>query len=353
MTEDGKNFLKKYSKSKERLTNNPICEEYKNALLISEKKLGEALFNDVSTEWMNFKKAQLKESSISRYNNILKTYLIPVYGNVAINEISRYNVSSYCAKLLMNGGCKETGLAPKTVNCILSVMKSVFKYAEREKNIHVADIMDISVKQPQRPLRILTLNEQQQICSYLHKHLDPCNLGILLCMYTGIRIGELCALRWSDINIDDQTLYIHQTMQRIQTPDDLHSKTKVIVLPPKSNCSIRKIPIPDEMFQLLMQHLDAEQKYLLTGNADKYIEPRTLENRFKKIVSACSIVDIKFHALRHTFATRCVERGFDIKSLSEILGHSSINITLNRYVHPSMDLKKQNMNKLSGFITIK
>lgn len=354
MENDGKHILKKDSKSDEQRIFDSCCGGNTQSIptLGNETdRTDDSLFKDVATEWMIFKKAQLKESSISKYSNILKSYLIPSYGNMRIKDISRHDVSSYSIKMLITGGHKGIGLAPKTVNSTLSVMKSIFKYAEREKRIIVADIKDIGVKQPQKPLRILTLNEQQRICCFLYENINPCNLGILLCMYTGIRIGELCALRWSDINTDDQTLHIHQTMQRIQTPDDLNSKTKVVVLSPKSDCSIRRIPIPDEMFQLLLKHHNTNDNYLLTGIADKYIEPRTLENKFKRIATACDIHDIKFHALRHTFATRCVERGFDIKSLSEILGHSSVNITLNRYVHPSMALKKQNMNKLSGFIT--
>ena len=116
-------------------------------------------------------------------------------------------------------------------------------------------------------------------------------------------------------------------------------------------CSIRDIPLPEEIIQLLTACQTDSEKYLLTGMENRYIEPRCMENRFKRIAGLCDVREINFHSLRHTFATRCVEFGFDIKSLSEILGHSSVSITLNRYVHPSMDLKQQNMNKLSGFIT--
>ena len=159
-------------------------------------------------------------------------------------------------------------------------------------------------------------------------------------------------MKWSDIDINNQIVHVHQTMQRIQTnvADVLEPKTKVVILLPKSDCSVRDIPIPSEILELLILNREEGQKFLLTGMEEKYIEPRTLENRFKKIITNCGIQTIKFHGLRHTFATRCIELGFDIKSLSEILGHSSVNITLNRYVHPSMDLKQKNMNKLCGFI---
>ena len=116
---------------------------------------------------------------------------------------------------------------------------------------------------------------------------------------------------------------------------------------------MRKIPIPDKLYDLMVEYKQSENSYFLTGVADKYIEPRTLQNRFKKAVKACEIENVTFHTLRHTFATRCVELGFDLKSLSEILGHANVNITLNRYVHPSMELKQQNMDKLSELLAVK
>lgn len=163
----------------------------------------------------------------------------------------------------------------------------------------------------------------------------------------------MCALKWEDIYIEEQLLFVHRSMQRIQTNNHLGKKTVVIVQEPKSDCSIRKIPIPDEVLNLLLPFQKQREAFFLTEATQSYIEPRCMENYFKSATNACGISDISFHALRHTFATRCVELGFDIKSLSEILGHASVTITLNRYVHPSMELKKQNMNRLSVLLTEK
>lgn len=170
---------------------------------------------------------------------------------------------------------------------------------------------------------------------------------------TGMRIGEVCALKWEDIILEEQCLYVHQSMQRVQNKEEKDSKTKVIIQTPKSDCSIRKIPVPNEMLQLLVLSKKQNEAFLLTGLVNSYIEPRCLENHLDAVTKACGISKINFHALRHTFATRCVELGFDIKSLSEILGHASVDITLNRYVHPSMELKQKNMNRLSALITSK
>ncbi len=310
-------------------------------------------FADISSSWMCMQKPQLKESSVSRYRNILKSYLLPAFGDRAIDSITRSEVTAYSLEMLSRGGCRGNGLSPKTVNSTLSVMKNVFKYARSEMNLSVADIMDVGVKEMQKPLSILSITEQQRICEYLYDNLSPCNLGILICMYTGIRIGEICALKWSDVNIEEQIIHVHLTMQRIQDTDNSIKKTKVVVNSPKSNSSIREIPIPDELLKLLRSCQKKGEEYLLTGMEHRFIEPRTMEYKFRKVANDCNIKNIKFHSLRHTFATRCVELGFDIKSLSEILGHASVNITLNRYVHPSMNLKQHNMNKLTGFITSK
>lgn len=311
-------------------------------------------FGPISMEWLCSHKAQIKASSFSRYTNLLESYLIPVFGERQILSITRTEITTFISRLLTCGGVNNQGLAPKTVNCILSVMKSVFRYASVEKSISpLSNIDDISVRQPQKPLRVLSRNEQLILSEYLRNNLTPCHLGILLCLYTGMRIGEVCALKWEDIYIEEQLLFVHRSMQRIQTNNHLGKKTVVIVQEPKSDCSIRKIPIPDEVLNLLLPFQKQREAFFLTGATQSYIEPRCMENYFKSATNACGISDISFHALRHTFATRCVELGFDIKSLSEILGHASVTITLNRYVHPSMELKKQNMNRLSVLLTEK
>lgn len=137
-------------------------------------------------------------------------------------------------------------------------------------------------------------------------------------------------------------------MQRIQTDDKQdRRRTKIIITSPKSSCAIRYIPMSEYLFSILQNPMFSHQGFVLTGESDKYIEPRTMENHFKKVLERCNIDYVNFHVLRHTFATRCIEAGFDIKSLSEILGHASVAITMNCYVHPSMELKRENMKKLS------
>lgn len=310
-------------------------------------------FSVIAKEWLASHEPQWKQSSIVKYTNILNSYLFPAFANKNISEITRDDMVSFSSKMLIHGGLNEKGLSPRTVTSIISVMKNIFNYAVRIKGYAVADIQGIAVKQTQKPMRILSRLEQQTLSRYLCENLNPCNLGILICLYTGLRIGEICALKWKDISLEEQYLFVHQTMQRVQTKENGDSKTTVIISTPKSDCSIRKIPIPSEIFQLLKKLKKQESAFVLTGLVHDYMEPRTMQNRFKTVVKYCNIDDANFHALRHTFATRCVELGFDTKSLSEILGHANVNITLNRYVHPSMELKQKNMNKLSELFAVK
>lgn len=311
------------------------------------------LFKILAVEWLNDLRPQIKQSSVSKYKNIICLYLIPMFGDRTIESINYSEVYSFCMYLLKEGGSLQKGLSPKSVNGVLSVLRSIFKYARNKYGVLTPDITSIYVKQPAKTPQIFSIEEQLTIHTYLFKNLSPCNIGILLCLYTGIRIGEVCALQWRDINVTEKSLHVHRAMQRIQVDDSNNEnrKTEVVIMPPKSTCSIRKIPIPDEMIAVLAPNICEDNAFILTGQSNKYMEPRTLENHFSSIKKACGVSDIKFHALRHTFATRCIELGFDIKCLSEILGHASVNITLNRYVHPSMQLKQVNMNKLSVLFT--
>lgn len=313
-----------------------------------QSRAGRLLFSTLSEAWLYEQEALLKESSMARYRDILEDYLLPAFGSKKITEITKDEVQEYVKKLLVSGGIKSAGLAPGTVMGILSILKRVFEYAEKRKNLKVASLRDMSVKKGRKPLRVLSISEQSMLEEFLLGHMDFTGLGIMLCLYTGIRLGELCALKWEDISFQDRTLHIHGTMARIPEKANSRKKTRILVTAPKSDSSIRYIPIPDKVFRLLKKMAGPENAYILTGTADEFIEPRTMENHFRRAVKNSGIEEANFHALRHTFATRCVELGFDAKSLSEILGHASVSITMDRYVHPTMETKQKNMDRLSS-----
>lgn len=165
------------------------------------------------------------------------------------------------------------------------------------------------------------------------------NCTILLALTTGMRIGEICALKWSDIDLKKRIIAVNRTVQRIRTFAS-EQKTKIIESLPKSVKSKREIPIPDVVYE----HIKALSKgvenddYFLSSSK-KIIEPRTLQYRFKSILKKEKLPSVTFHSLRHLFATKCIELGVDVKTLSELLGHSSVEITLNRYVHSSIERK--------------
>lgn len=310
-------------------------------------------FSVIALDWFESIKSRTKESTRNKYHNILEDYILPVYGNKTLDTITYEFIESHCNYLLISGGKKGLGLSAKTVTDVLSVIRNVLKFAVRKGMYVPCDGSTIQVKCTSKQMRILSKTEQEQLCKYILAKPEPCNIGILVCLFTGLRVGEICALRWEDISFSDQTIHIHHTLQRIQNQSDNGSKTKIVVTAPKSSCSIRTIPIPDELSDVLAAHKKSSVGYMLTNDEDKYVEPRTMQNKFKKVLKMSGIESTNFHAIRHTFATRCIELGFDVKSLSEILGHANVNITMNRYVHPTFELKKENMKKLSCLLAVK
>ncbi len=307
-------------------------------------------FAKAAEEWMASVMPTLKKSTISKYRNVLDKHLLPVFGERKVVDITRDEILTFSTRLLASGGRNGKGLAPKTVSSIISVMKNVMDYVRHVKCVSVIDFDRLAIKQPQKQLRVFSTFEQDTLSGFLLDGITLVKLGILLCLYTGLRIGEICALKWGDISFTEKKLHVARTMQRIQEPDGKGHKTQILIEIPKSDCSIRDIPIPDEVFSILVEMRQPDSCFFLTGQKDRFIEPRTMENSFDRIVEACGINDATMHTCRHSFATRCVELGFDIKTLSEILGHASVAITMNRYIHPSMKLKQENMNKLSGIL---
>ena len=307
----------------------------------------DASFADWARQWLASPETELKDSSRVRYTNILNSYLLPTFGGLPPDGLTREAVAAYRQTLLQSGGKAGTGLSPKTVTDVLSVLKCVLRYAQ-DRGAQSPDLRGLVARQQRKPLRVFSKDEQRRLSAWLVEKPDLCRLGILLSLYTGLRIGELCALRWGDIDLEGGSLTVHATLQRLQTFDEA-KKTRIIITPPKSASSLRSIPLPDFLIEAIRPYRRSEGCFFLTGTPF-FVEPRTMENRYKEALRACGIRDANFHACRHSFATRCVELGFDVKSLSEILGHASVSITMNRYVHPSMDFKRKNMNRLSSLI---
>lgn len=311
------------------------------------------IFESISEQWLLSIKGSVKESTYVKYFNIVHLYLLKSFRNWDISTFTFENINEFCNQLLIKGGKKEMGLAPKTVSDIMFVFKSILQYAKFCGYKIDCDLRALVIKKQQPQLKVLSIEEQSRLINFLYSELNERNLGIIVCLFTGLRIGEICALQWEDISLEEKSIYVHATMQRIQDFSSSKARTKIIITSPKSSCSIRTIPLPNNIVELLYKFYKGQKGYVLTGSEIKYIEPRVMQRYFCKVLRAVSLKDVTFHTLRHTFATRCVEKGVDIKILSEILGHSSVNITMNRYVHPSMELKKNQIDRISDLFAVK
>lgn len=318
----------------------------------TQKRQGGTPLRMAAEEWYRYTALRVKESTAVKYKNMLNGYLLPVWGERALEELDRRCIEEGCDFLLTGAGKDGTGLSERTVSDLMGMLKNIVRYAQTHGSAPLTDVFSVHVRTTGRRMRVFSHGEQQILVRFLADSSRPKDLGILLCLFTGLRVGEVCALRWEDLSLTEKTLHVSATMQRIQTEDG-EERTKIIVTSPKSSTSDRYIPLPDLLIDVLSRYQREHDPkgYFLTGRADRFVEPRTMQNHLKRTLKQCGIADANFHALRHTFATRCVELGFDVKSLSEILGHATVNITMNRYVHPTMEHKRQNMQKLSALFS--
>lgn len=316
----------------------------------SEKQNGKVnTYSKLLDDWLRSSRLNIKESTYARYAHLIQTHIKPHLGDFPLSQLTTQIIEDFIAEQLKSGRLDgRGGLAPKTVTDILTVIKNTMEYA-RYNNYEIGcNLKKLSIKKKGKEMRVLTPTEQTALLKTLTDEMDLCKFGVVLSLYTGLRIGELCALTWEDLCLSQSVLKVRKTMQRIQeTEIGAVHKTKIIITEPKSKCSIREIPLPQFIVDMARQFSAPPQAFVLTGDSKRFIEPRTMQNRFKSYISESGIENANFHATRHTFATRCVEVGFEIKSLSEILGHANVNITLNRYVHSSFELKCSNMNKLT------
>lgn len=300
-------------------------------------------FSFFCEEWLHLKKEKVKESTYVKYSTILTLHILPKLGACFPLGLSTSLVEQFRQELFRDG------LSATSVRDTLIVLRAILKYTSAQFPGTFPAVEIQYPKESKKEVRVLSIEEQQYFVSCLRKEIDVCKFGILLALLTGLRIGELCALRWENISLNSKTIRVEATMQRLQNIDGTsESKTRIIISAPKSDSSIRTIPIPDSIVGLCRQ-FDPHclSAFILTGTQD-YMEPRKLQRYLKRLTKEYGLKDVHFHTLRHSFATRCMEVGFEIKSLSEILGHANTSITLNRYVHASMEVKRNNMNLLAS-----
>ena len=326
-----------------------LKEKMLNAYTTSEKYSPTVYcktLQEISLEWLNCAKLRVKESSYCCYEKIVKKHIISYFKQTKYCELNTPKINNFIEYLIKNGKHNEkNGLSVKTVQDIIVIMRSIAKYAEQEHGLR-NPMYNISMpKIKRKDITVLNDNERSKLQKYLQNDLTNTNIGILMTMYSGMRIGEICALTWGDIDLKNGIIHISRTIQRVPDKSGIN-KTKLIIGSPKSNTSERDIPIPDFLVNILKERKRNSSSFILSGTCT-LVEPRTMQNRFKSVLKKCEIRNVNYHLLRHTYATVCIENGFDAKTVSELLGHASVNITLNRYVHSSLEMKKRYISKLN------
>lgn len=328
----GSVYGKSFSEAKEKrefcIRNNHVYQRSKNSLTLCA----------VMYEWLEYTRNSIKRSTYQKYESIIRNHIEDsILGKTNISYIRSNTITEFSGLLL-----KEGKLATKSINDILIVIGLALSYAEERYQIAKPKLL--YVREAKRDMRVLSIDEQRILEQYLYSDLNNYKMGILLALYTGMRVGELCALQWDDVV--GNTVIINKTLQRLKH----NGKTILEITEPKTQRSNRIIPIPEFLLPTVNQYRSSGS--VLKNRNGKPVEPRLLQLTFEKYVSECGLPKTNFHALRHTFATRCVEAGFDIKSLSEILGHTDVKTTLNRYVHSSLEQKQKNMELLKPVVSL-
>lgn len=291
------------------------------------------LFN----EWFIAIKLHVKPSTYANYQMKVKKHIIPAFGGLRYDTLTVKMLNTFIDDKV------RSGLSAKYITDIIVVFKSMAKYTAKiygARNI-LADVALLKSTKKEKPL--LSVIQQKKLCRYLFSDLSRTSVCVLLSFYTGLRIGEVCGLMWSDINFDKSIITVRRTVQRIHIAGQ---GTMLDINTPKSRTSQRSIPIPVFLLRILHKLRSAENYYILS-DSERATEPRTLQNRFKSILKKNNLPSVCYHSLRHMFATNCLQAGFDVKTLSEILGHASVETTLNRYVHSSMERKAYCMSLIT------
>lgn len=296
--------------------------------------------SEVIRLWKTDKKQYVKKSSFSAYTLLIENHILPDFGDSY--EVEEAEVQAFVFRKL------ELGLSHKTIKDILIVLKMILKFGAKHKWLDYTpfDIQFPTVRESQH-IEVLSRSDQKKIMNYIQEHFTFRNLGVYICLSSGMRIGEICALTWQDIDLENGIICVNQTIQRIYVIEEASRKTELILDTPKTKNSIREIPISKDLLRILkpFKKIVNPSFFVLTNDA-KPTEPRTYRSYYKNLMRDLQMPELKFHGLRHSFATRCIESNCDYKTVSVLLGHSNISTTLNLYVHPNMEQKKKAIEQM-------
>lgn len=296
------------------------------------------LFSQAADEWLAYIQKKCKYSTYIKYSTIYRTHVCNLLGDSPLIDVTDTRLQAEIPEHLSDS-------IQKSIYCIVN---QILRYINSHYYTKLPPLTRNNTRAEKKSIETLSLSEQTRLLSCLYTKMDKYKIATYISLCLGLRLGEICALKWSDIDSSNLTLTIRHTVQRITSAalSDEIAKTDLLESEPKSDCSKRIIPISCELLRML-DRIYNKQPYIF--GTDRPLEPRTMQYQFKRILKEAAVDDRNFHILRHTFATNCVEKGVDIKSLSEILGHSDVKITLNRYVHPTMDVKRLQLEQLIHF----
>ena len=295
---------------------------------------------EVSALWKADKQQYVKQSTFAAYALILENHILPAFGNK--QRLVESEVQEFALLKL------QEGLSQKTVKDMLIVLKMVQKFGTKNGFLPFAEWeVKFPTTQDKQELEVLSIAHQRRIMQYAVNNFTFRNLGIYICLSTGMRIGEVCALKWGDIDLQTETINIKRTIERIYIIEGNERHTELVISTPKTKNSVREIPMSRELIKIIrpLKKVMNDDFFVLTNEA-KPTEPRTYRNYYKQLLKELDIPNLKFHGLRHSFATRCIESQCDYKTVSVILGHANISTTLDLYVHPNMEQKKKCINKM-------
>lgn len=295
--------------------------------------------------WKEEKKKYVKASTYATYMVLIEKHILPTFGDKF--SFQELDIQSFVFHKLQNH------MSKKTLKDILMILKMIMKYGVKHGYFQYQEFdIHFPTDREKKELEVFSIEQQKKILNYIKTHFNFENLGILICLNTGMRIGEICALTWNDIDIQNETIHIHKTLQRIYIFEKTKKQTKLILDTPKTKNSIRNIPILPELLSLLRSIKKVvNNEYFILSNGSTPLEPRAYRNYYKNLLNKIGVPFIKFHALRHSFATRCVESKCDYKTISVILGHSSINTTMNLYVHPNLEQKRRCLKQMARMLS--
>lgn len=308
-------YGKTYQEAREKL------HKLKEKQAFSGKKCAKYV-NDLIDEWFISIQKKVKTGTLQAYRTKLNNHILPFFEGKKYEDMD-CNIIEQFGQTKIN-----EGLSPKYISDMIIIVKSVAKWANRvhnyTNNISDAELPKVKRNEPE----LLNDAEQSILKEYLIAENSNKSVGTLLTLFTGLRIGEICALQWGDIDFEHDILYVRKSLQRISLPDkSLKSKSVVSISTPKTKSSMREIPLPKSLVNILKEKRGNNNCFVLSGNR-KPVEPRCLSYRFKAILKKANLPSVKFHLLRHMFATNCLQKNFDIKTLSEILGHADISTTI-------------------------